>query len=206
MAKQTGVTLMELLISLALGASALVAVASLIGYGIGTNANLIASARLNEEVSSVLSLMQRDIRRAGYSGATVATVADPAGSPSAFSDSLQVSEFTGEAADSCVLFSYDADGDGVLDGGVNGDSFGYRLNNQQIEMRQNGSDCEATDWLDLTDSGVINVTGLNFALTETVESNVTTTTMTITLQAELVAKDQISRQYTHSFLVRNFDG
>ncbi len=203
---QHGFTLVELMIGMALGVAALTALGSLVGYGVGVNVNLLKSARVNEESSMVLSLLQRDIRRAGYSGDTVAMLTDPTTNPSDFSDSLVISAYTGEAAGSCILFSYDANDNGVLDTTGNSENFGYRLRGQTVEMRQSNLSCTQDGWLPLTDSDIVQIQGLSFTMGQTLSNNIPTTSITINLQAELAANTDISRQFTTEVLVRNYDG
>lgn len=204
--RQAGLTLIEVLLGMALGVAALTAVTSLVGYGIGVNANLISSSRVNEETSNVLSLMVRDIRRAGYSGDTVDMLSDPAANPSPFADSLTLGAFAGEAANSCILFSYDANNNGVLDGGANGENFGYRLRANAIEIRQGDANCEEDGWLALTDADVVTIDVLNFVMGQTIENSIPTTAITLNMQAELVTNEDVSRQFTTEILVRNYDG
>lgn len=204
--KQSGLTLIEVLLGMALGVAALTAVTSLVGYGIGVNANLIASSRVNEETSNVLSLMVRDIRRAGYSGDTVNMLSDPALNPSPFSDSIAIGAFAGEPANSCIVFSYDANNNGVVDGGANGENFGFRLRDNSVEIRQGAAGCEDNGWLALTDTDVVTIDVLTFVQGQTIENGIPTTTITLNMQAELVANDDISRQFTTEILVRNYDG
>ncbi|WP_414828005.1 prepilin-type N-terminal cleavage/methylation domain-containing protein [Alteromonas sp. H39] len=204
--KQKGLTLIEVLLGMALGVAALTAVTSLVGYGIGVNANLIASSRVNEETSNVLSLMVRDIRRAGYSGDTLDMLSDPAANPSPFADSITISALAGEAANSCILFSYDANNNGVLDGGANGENFGYRLRENTVEIRQGVATCEENGWLTLTDPDVVSIDALTFVMGQTIENGIPTTTITLNMQAELVTNDDVSRQFTTEILVRNYDG
>lgn len=205
-AQQRGISLIEVMIGLALGIGALTSVASLVGYGIGVNANLLSSSRVNEESSNVLSLIVRDIRRIGYSGDTVAMLSDPEANPSPFSNSLLVSSFPGEAANSCILFSYDANNNGTLESGVNGENFGYRLRDSQIEIRRGDQTCEEDDWLALTDPDTVMIEGLTFIIGQTLQGGIPTTSITVNLQAELTTNENVSRQFTTQVLVRNYAG
>lgn len=204
--RQTGLTLIEVLLGMALGVAALTAVTSLVGYGIGVNANLISSSRVNEETANVLSLMVRDIRRAGYSGDTVDMLGDPAANPSPFAGSLALGAFPGEAANSCILFSYDANDNGVLDGGVNGENFGYRLRENTVEIRQGDASCIDNGWLALTDADVVSIEALTFLIGQTLDNGIPTTAITLNMQAELATNNDVSRQFTTEILVRNYDG
>ncbi|MDM7860814.1 prepilin cleavage protein [Alteromonas sp. ASW11-36] len=203
---QRGATLLELLLSLALGVTAITALAGLVGYGMGVNANLLSSSRVNEELGNLMLMIQRDVRRAGYSGNTLAMVGDPAANPSPFANSIAIGAYPGEAANSCILFSYDNDNNGVLDAVAgNNENFGYRLRDGQVEMRVNSLLCVDDGWLVLSDPDTINVTGLTFVLNQIVENNVTSNEITLTLQGELATNNAISRRFDSSFVVRNYD-
>lgn len=203
--KHRGASLVELMIAMALGVGALSAIASVIGYGIGTNGKLLANSRLHEEINAVASLMTRDIKRAGYNADTVAMVTDPAASPSAFENSVLVSRHPLEVPDSCITFAYDINDNGVLDTvGIN-ENFGYRLRDGAIEIRTAGLGCGVDGWLKLTDSQTVTITDLNFNLIQTNSNNVVTTQVDMFLAGELASDNAFSRQYSIGFLVRNYD-
>ncbi|WP_100656637.1 prepilin cleavage protein [Alteromonas flava] len=204
--QQTGASLIELLIALAIGVTAISALAGLVGYGMGVNAKLLASSRLNEEVGNVMTLITRDVRRAGYNGSTLVMIADPAANPSPFAGTLQISEFPGELLNSCIVFAYDDNNNGVMDvaAGVN-ENYGYRLRNGVVEMRTNGLQCADLGWIPLTDPGMTVVTSLTFVLNQIIENGIAANEITISLQAQLVADNAISRRFDSSFVVRNYD-
>ncbi|WP_026376980.1 hypothetical protein [Aestuariibacter salexigens] len=204
--RQTGATLVELMIAMALGISALAALASLVGYGMGINAKLLANSRLNEELGNVMSLMTRDIRRAGFNGNTLAMVSDPVANPSAFTGSMALGEFLGETANSCITYAYDNNSDGVLNAVAgNNENYGFRLRNQMVEMRVNGLACGDDGWEPLTDPNAVSVTGLTFALNQVVENGVTSTEVTVSLLGELTSDSDLTRRFDSSFVVRNYD-
>ncbi|MEW9798740.1 prepilin cleavage protein [Alteromonas sp. CYL-A6] len=202
--QQSGLSIFELLIGLALGTVALTGLASLTGFGIGMNANMVRSSTLNEETYSVVQLMHRDLRRAGFSGDTIAMVTDPEANPSPFADSIVTSAYPDEAPNSCILFTYDADGDGDLDNGT--EEFGYRLRSGRLEMRQGGLDCTQEDWVAITDTDKSTIRQLTFTLDQDVTAGVPVTYATIAIVSESSANDAISRRYTKTFLVENHDG
>lgn len=202
--RQAGYTLIEIMIAMVLAIGSLTAVSSLVGYGIGVNGNLINSARLNEELGNVYALLVSDLRRAGYSGSTVAMVTDPDANPSPFNASITVGQFAGEVANSCILFSYDSNDNGVVDNVAPDENFGYRLRNGAVEIRRNSATCIDNGWEDLTDTDVVNVTSLTFTLNQAVDNGITTTSITLVLNGELVTNNNFSRQYRSVMVVRNY--
>jgi prepilin peptidase dependent protein B len=203
--KQWGASLVELMIAMALGLGALSVLASVIGYGIGTNGKLLANSRLHEEINAVASLLTRDIKRAGYSADTTALVTDPTVSPSPFANSVVVSRHPLEEPDSCITFAYDINGNGVLDTVGSNENFGYRLRDGAVEIRMAGANCDGVGWQNLTDFDTVTITSLNFNLIQTTYNSVVTTQVEMFLAGELAADDAFSRQYSTRFLVRNYD-
>jgi prepilin peptidase dependent protein B len=64
--KHYGNSLVELMISMTLGLASITAMASLVGQGIGLNASLLATSRLEEEMNAVVAVVSHDLKRAGY--------------------------------------------------------------------------------------------------------------------------------------------
>lgn len=202
---QQGLGLVELMIASVLGLTALAALSSVMGLGVGTSGNLINQSRLNEELKAVSSLMVRELKRAGYNGNTLAMVADPAANPSAFRNSIQVSAFPGETANSCILFSYDQNGNGVLDAVGTNESYGFRLRDKAIEYRQGGLGCADPGWQDLTEAAMVQVTELTFTVVPVTVNNVTRYDIGITLVGHFAANPNLSRSYQEQVSVRSYD-
>jgi prepilin peptidase dependent protein B len=202
---QQGLSLIEMMLAITLGLGAILSLASVVGYGVGVNGKLLSSNRLTEELNAVGSLMYRDLIRTGYNGDTVAMVADPAASPSPFANSITVSAFPGEAANSCILYAYDGNNNGVLDVVGTNENYGFRLRDDTLEMRVGGAACDAGGWQDLSDLTVVRVTALIFTLNQTTVNNVTSTMVDINLSAELSDNAAFSRVYNYNLLVRNYD-
>ena len=203
--KQRGASLIELMIAMALGLGSLSVIATVIGYGIGANGKLLANSRLSEEINAVGSLITRDIKRAGYSADTIALVTDPTASPSAFANSVVVSRHPDEIADSCIVFAYDRNSNGLLDTVGGNENFGFRLRSGAVEIRKAGAACADGGWENLTDVDMVTITELSFSLTQTTFNTVVSTQVNVSIVGELAANDNFSRQYSTGFLVRNYD-
>ena len=200
-----GTSLIEMMITMTLGLVSLSTVASLVGYGIGVNAKLLENSRLSQEVMAIGSLLSRDLRRAGYSASTDAMVSDPANFPSVFSNSIAVSTYPNEAINSCIIFAYDRNGNGILDTIDGNENFGFRLKDGAVEIRVDGASCIDNGWENLSDDQVLEITQLTFELNQTIDNGVVSNWLSITLQAELTKNTHLSRQFTSSFMVRNYD-
>ncbi|WP_417226601.1 hypothetical protein [Amphritea sp.] len=170
MAAQRGSSLVELMISITLGLLVISSILQVYVSMVTASANTINQTRLVEELRTAATVIAQDIRRAGYFGGVPGTD-DFTNNPfvSGVND-LSVAQFTGEAANSCVLLSYDLDGDKTVDDGTvtasDMEQFGYRLNASVLQMRTSGNTFACTDmagWEDLT-TPEIEVTSLTFTV------------------------------------------
>lgn len=204
--KQKGLTLIELLISMALGMVAISGLVSFIGYGLGVNATAINKSQLSEETETMMDFVASEVMRAGYSGSTIATVQDPAANPSLFSNSILVSRHPAEALNSCILFSYDFDSDGAVDSvGVN-EEFGFRLRSGEVQIRQLGALCNAdTNWSTISNFQTTDINALSFILSPVEVSGVTRTQIEINIQSQSKTSTRFTTNLTRNFIVRNYD-
>lgn len=192
-----GISLVEMLIALALGASAITGLAMLVGNAIGLNAKMMQSSRLREELGNSFSLIAHDLQRAGYSGAAIDNL-----SSSAFqlSEPLTIGQYGSESPNSCITFTYDINANGVLDTQSPNEQFGYRLRDYSIEIRKNGASCTASGWEDLTDSEIVTVSHLSFTPTITQFNTVTETSVAVDLSGEFITS-QDAQKVAYSELV-----
>jgi type II secretory pathway component PulJ len=150
------------------------------------NAQNIKSVRLNEEMRAVMSLMTRDIRRAGTRD--LAWQPSLLGTDNLFANDVNwvVTRYDGTVpTNSCALFAYDSNGNDVVD---NVDRIGYRLRKegalQSVEMRRTGTACNGAGWEKVTDENIMNVLDLDFTVTtEPGTPGVEVRTVIVTLDA-----------------------
>lgn len=155
--RQSGVSLIELMISIALGLLLLAAATAMTVSSMVMNADTLSSARLNQNLDSVMHIMVNDIRRAGHSGGVF---------DFANLEDLNI------VSSSCVLYAYDVDGSGnLLDISDVGqfEKFGFKLVGSEIHMRTNcaagttcATSCTTGTWVPLTDDNIISISGLVF--------------------------------------------
>jgi prepilin peptidase dependent protein B len=174
--RQSGFTLTELMITVALSLSVISAV--LVGY-LGTysaSMDTLASSKVNQDLSALMNLMVSDIRRTGYSAdSTVAStptsnIFNVTGITAleVYDSVLTNNQVSPTGSGSCIVYAYDRD----EDGGVDADELsGFRLIAGIVQMRTVGNilnpdTCSNANntWADLTDSGLITVTALTFDL------------------------------------------
>lgn len=186
--RNRGFTLIELMVALVLG---LVVVGGVMGVFMSTyqaNAQNIKAVRLNEELRAVMSLITRDLRRAGMRDLAWQPSLLGTANPFANNTNWVVSRYDAAVpVSSCAMFAYDGDGDDAVD---NVDRRGFRLrrdgSQQWVEMRDldsTGTTCSGGDWDKLTDEKVMNVLSLNFTTTlEPGMSGVAVRTVIVTLR------------------------
>lgn len=170
--RQAGSTLIELLISVAIG---LIITASIVGFYINSTANssqILKTSKLNQELTTLMTVIANDIRRAHFSGTLLE---DPISNP--FAVATETALFVNDTAttgginaNECILFSYDQDlSDGAAPTTV--DVHGFRRRTQDgigyVEIREPGDlkhddDCDSGNWARLTDPNTISITQLVF--------------------------------------------
>ena len=184
--RAAGFTLIELMVALVLG---LVVIGGVMGVFMSTyqaNAQNIKAVRLNEEMRAVMSMMTRDIRRAGVR--TLAWQPSLLGTPNPFSTATAwaVSNMSGAAANSCVRLAYSISNDVGTDAA---NRFGYRLNptTGAIETyNHTASDwhCGGANWQAVTDANIAWIRSLVFTTTtEPGMSGVAVRTVIVNLRA-----------------------
>ena len=177
---QRGVTLIELMIGLTVGALVMAGAITLFAKISFSGLENTRSIRLNQQLRATLDFIHRDLQRAGYVKAF-----DPALPASVASWNVQDADgnYTGRAAmaatigqfgvititlldviaivGDCIDYSYDQDKDGVLGAG---ESFGFRLDDTGAVRSGIGVDCTnlgVGDWDRITSDEVV-ITALTF--------------------------------------------
>lgn len=213
MHKVKGFSLVELMVVLAINAllfAGLLAifVADMNHYNKEVNIN-----RLNQQLETVMDLMSNEIRRAGYwANASTDIGLDQNDNPFMTS----TTDITTNAANNCILFAYDANGNGTLPAigtGYDDERYGFRLSGQAIQIRPPGASFScaagAATWENLTDSNSISISNLTFILTQTTltigsgTQGVKLRSVDITLTGALVSDPTISKTLTQHIRIRN---
>ncbi len=127
----------------------------------------LRSARLNHDLDSAMQLMTNDIRRAGYWGGSIAG-SDAGDNPfTNTTTKLQILDYTDAGGathtDGCVLYTYDGDGDGVVDGD---EYYGFRLDRNALWIRLSGTttaDCSDGNWERIIDETLLSISALTFS-------------------------------------------
>ncbi len=134
MKRQRGMTITSLLVAMAVGLILVAAMLSAFTLSVRSGTDVRRAARLNQDLRVVMERMVSDIRRAGYWGEATSFEWGVTENPfTAATTDIAIDELTGEDADSCIVFSYDFDQDGVVD--YDGEGFGFRLNAGEVDVR-----------------------------------------------------------------------
>lgn len=219
MTKQTqnGFSLIELMIAMAVGLFLMGGIVSIFGASAKAQSESMQTSRLQQELRASLSIMRTDIRRAGYWGNALPSL----GANNPFTTTT--TNLTVLNGGSCILYSYDLNKDGSVDD--NTEFFGFRLNNNAIEMRSSGTatdDCSINaEWTTVTDASIVTVTNLGFDASNFDCSNIsnpadtdctipvtgdvlqTIRQLDISLAGTLANSPTVARSYNDTIRVRN---
>ncbi len=175
---QKGFTLVELMIAGVISLTALSAIVTVYAATAQHTTAQLSRADLRQQVYTVTELMASDIRRSGYwafDPLVVSAAENPFEQPE---NQPRNGALDGEAPSSCLLFSYDLDGDGLVGKGQcrpvkctpesdddNVEQFGYRLSRGRIQMRYGGANtaCNSGYWQTVTTPAIV-VSALSFTL------------------------------------------
>jgi prepilin peptidase dependent protein B len=162
---QRGMTLIELMVSIAVGLFLLMIITQFfVGQVIG-NSELLKVTRLNQELRAIMDLAVRDIRRGGYWANAISGVWYEE-SPGVTANPLQSITIdstvnpTTAASGSSFTYAYDVNGNGAIEDSEN---LTIRLNSDKhsVELVQGITNPTTTT---LSDTGATTITGLSFSL------------------------------------------
>lgn len=185
-----GFTLVELLLSIALGLVVISGVLYVYIAVVVSSSSVLKSSKLNTQMMTIMSVMVNDIRRAGYWRNP--TYLNPSDNPFNVEDDSLLVVIASKVDNtvikrvvpvpdpepelvpgSCILFSYDSNNNGLLDNSSanNNEYFGYRWDGtDKIQMRTLGvasitagcNDGSGNVWVDLTDNDIYQIDSLTF--------------------------------------------
>ena len=154
----SGFSITELMVACALSGLLIAAVSTYAAQSHNDLASLQHATSIEEDMRAVQSTISRHLSRAGFIQDT--NVLTPFISLQNNNNGLSnvaISQRVGEPPNSCITFSYDKSGDGLISVSQ-GEFFGYRLHDKAIEYRVGGKTCLQGGWFDLTDPQTVKVT------------------------------------------------
>ncbi len=166
--RQCGFSLIELMITVVISLIVVLGVIQLYLAIVTSSKATYERNRLTEEMRSLMAIMSRDIRRAGFWNANTGT-ADLWINPFTQAETdINVGSSSGEPTRSCIQYSYDIDLDGTVDAdeyySVRLQSGTVQIANEQLASCNTGS--LGTEWRVAT-TPEITITDLDFTLSET---------------------------------------
>jgi prepilin peptidase dependent protein B len=158
MLKQSGFSLVELMVSMAIALFLMLGITAFFSTSTRATADNIKTTRVNSVTRSAMELMAREITRAGYWHDSDQHIGASYVNP--FS-TVEVAQH--KHLGDCILFGYDANKNGTLD---DTEFRGFRLKGSIIEMKTAGAAwaCDEGTWQVLT-PGMVAVDSLHFTLT-----------------------------------------
>ena len=166
---QIGFTLTELMIAVSLNTLIFGALIAIFLANLNHYKRTINATRLNQQLQSSLDLMTSEIRRAGFWANARNDIGTHANNNPFMTGGADVSI---NNTNTCILFSYDRNKDSTLptiNSGNDDERYGFRLIGQSFQSRPTGAsfDCNtsASDWENLVDTNIIEITNLTFTPT-----------------------------------------
>ncbi|MDX1706670.1 prepilin-type N-terminal cleavage/methylation domain-containing protein [Pseudidiomarina sp.] len=199
--RQRGLSLIELMITISLGLVLMAALTSVFSNTLGVNSRSLDQSQLHEEATAVMALIVGDLRRAGYRGDAAEQITDPTNASTAFDNSIVITNYSGEPANSCISFSFDENKNGVHDGAS--ENFGYRLRDGQVQRRQSSASCTSSGWQSLTSSTMLQVNGLTFTMTERMLNLINEQVIDVNLQVAVPSDASMTRELSTRVVIRN---
>lgn len=162
--RQAGLSLIELMIAIVAG---LIVIGSALAFTVSTvraYGENIRSTRLSQELRTGMNLAVRELRRAGYDSAAVTRVMTEI-EPSGFVN-LSV-----PSSGDCLFYEYDRGVGAIGDAPDATEQRGFRYNATTNSAQMNTSDatsgCGGSNWVDLTDPRIVNITRFQPTLYQT---------------------------------------
>ena len=198
--RQSGFSLIELMISLFLGSILLAMVLGLYVSGVSNAAKSLKYSRLRTDLQSMLMIIATDIRRSGYGGENYLIGPDNNKTIDLLSKPLASEPL------SCLIFSYDI----ALDGNVSHMGYRYQFSDQTIQYGSGVSsaavNCYSSGiWERLSDPQFIKIITLKFTEVVTSSAVATIRNVDIEIVGELAADSQFTHTVKTSVQVRNFE-
>ncbi|WP_019613146.1 prepilin-type N-terminal cleavage/methylation domain-containing protein [Psychromonas ossibalaenae] len=197
--KHHGFSLVELLIALLLGSVLLAMVIGLYVTGISSGSKSLKYSRLRTDLQSIMSIMETDIRRAGFGGSEFMV----ASGGSKTVDSIN------SADENCIVYYYNHN---VASEISDSNKMGIRFEAPENEIQFGtgvdplaGNCYSSGTWTALSDKQFIKITGLKFS--ESIVSNAASTirSVSINLTGELVSDSSFTHSISTTVQVRNLE-
>lgn len=221
--RQSGVTLMELLIAMTISLVVSLAMVTLMANTLGTGTTTIEMSRLTAELRTAMQIMSREVRRANFHGNFTkcfgdvdcrSTLDNSDGDASSYIKAVTLG--TSVSGNDCFFFWYDRDADG--DATDDDDVAAFRRAVvggvgviQMTTTRNTAPSCNSGNyWTAITDPDFVNVTAFTlangFSFTDTISAAGATQSVGkigMTMTGVLVRDSEVSKTVNDMIRVRN---
>jgi prepilin peptidase dependent protein B len=192
-----GYSLVELMLALLLGSVLLAMVIGLYVTSVSSGAKSLKYSRLRTDLQSIMSIMETDIRRAGYGGSEFLVG----------SGATKMVDTLTSGTSKCIVYSYNHNSAATI---TDTNRMGFRLFDNEIQFGS-GVDPLATNcysegsWEGFSDKNFIKITDMTF--TESVVSGAAASirSVEINLSGELVADSRYQHALNTTVQVRNLE-
>jgi prepilin peptidase dependent protein B len=200
----SGFTLIELMVAIVVGLIIVLAVVAMFAAMLRSNSENLRFVRLNQDLRSVMTLITRDMRRAGFNQNALPNLLANLPNPNT---GITIAVNVQGDPDSCILFRYDSP--------VVGDSpdYGFRWNSAAGTVEERGTAdpgpaCDdAGGWQVLSDPALLNITELSFtedpARSPATVAGVSIREITVTLGGALRNDPTVFREISEVIKIRN---
>lgn len=147
---QRGLSIVELLVGMAIALFIAAAATTLLAGHLRESRALLLEARLMQDLRTAADLVARDLRRAGFWGASIDGVWAPGAAGAATNPYAALTPDSAASDAASHRYSRDATENNLVDGN---EQFGFRLRNGAIEVQLG-----AANWQALTDVGTMTIT------------------------------------------------
>jgi len=176
--RQRGVTLVELMVGSVISLVTLATVVTVYSATAQHASRQLQETNLRKQLFTLAELLATDVRRAGYrkfDPRTTSVSHNPFQLPG---NRLRIGAMGGQPANSCILYSYDLDTDGLVGTGRCGtgpcgalsdddnvEQFGFRFNGGRVQSRYGGRSfhCDGGNWQAVTTANIV-IDTLRFTL------------------------------------------
>ena len=223
---QTGATLIELMIGLALSLIVTSSMVVLMGSSMGSATRIIEMSQLTDELRNTMSMLTRDVRRANYNPYSLYCYSN---SDCGVDDTTTRTNFIGDlnlvAGGTCLVYSLERAAPDGSPGDIGGGGFRLATTDDDVGMIEMWTgdlappaDCSGNSWVAVTDPEFVNITnfiaddaeGPDGTFEGTINRQDGTLMLTqrvrqirVTLEGELLLDGTITRRVEDVIRVRN---
>ncbi|HVY53478.1 MAG TPA: prepilin-type N-terminal cleavage/methylation domain-containing protein, partial [Gammaproteobacteria bacterium] len=195
-----GFTFTELMIAMSLNSILFVALTSVFITGLDHYNTIFNANLLHAQLQAAMDTIAADVRRAGY-WSLASSIAGTHSNTNPFMSAT--TDISVGSSNSCILFAYDHTNSGALpsiSSSYDDLRYGYRLINSAIQSRPWGAtyscSAAATNWINITDTNIVTISTLNFAMTNQVVTSgshsITVRNIIITLTGYLTSTPTVT--------------